>query len=128
MRKRSGRFELCERRCLGVTGIAGFGVLIDLPVNLFRVGGEADLAFLVDDADVLHPGLIRHRADDLVEAGAIVAHHVMRGAALDYVALALGGKQRGGFQVLPVQPNVDEAEQRRRSQRGNRSAATAAWR
>ena len=76
-----------------------FMLLVHVFVHLGGIGGKTDAALIVDDADADHSGLVGHFRDDVVEAVALVAQHVVGGVALDDAAGAGGIGQSVSLQV-----------------------------
>ena len=101
-----------QRLRLSVAAVAGLGRLVENVADFGWIGGVADPPLLVKDAHLDHAGLVRHGLNRVVEPFAIVAQHVVRGAALDYIADPLGAGQRGRFQMLAVQSDIQISEQR----------------
>src|SRR5208283_6044200 len=71
------------QRVPGHGSIMGLHVLVHVLVHLGGIGRKADAALIIDDADADHSGLIRHFGDDVIEAIALIAQHVVGGVALD---------------------------------------------
>ena len=94
-----------------MAAVAGLGRLVEDVVHFRCIGGVADPALLVKDAHLDHAGLVGHGLNGVVEAFAIVAQHVVGGAALDHIADPLGAGQRGCFQMLAVQSDIQISEQ-----------------
>ena len=84
--------------------------IVDQLIYLRGIGGKADAALIVDDADAHHARLVGHFGDDVVEPVALVAQHVIGGISLDDAAHARGVSQGGALQMLPVQLNIQVAE------------------
>jgi len=103
--------QACQGLRLRVTGVAGLALLVDDVADFARIGRVADTSLLVKHAYPHHAGLVADRFHDLVQAFAIVVHHVVAGAALDHVADPLGAAQNGGFQMLAMQPDVEITQQ-----------------
>ena len=99
-----------------MAAVTRFRTLIDCVPDFRRVRGIADVAFTIEDANPHHSRLIRHGGHGVIQAFPVVAQHVIGGAALDDIADALGAGERGRFEMLPVQTDVQIAEQAKNPQ------------
>ncbi len=108
--KAVGAIQARQRLRLSVAAVAGLRRLVENVADFRWIGGVADPPLLVKDAHLDHAGLVRHGLDRVVESLAIVAQHVVGGAALDYIADPLGAGQRGCFQVLAMQSDIQVSE------------------
>ena len=109
--KAVGTIEARQRLRLIVTAVAGLRFLIEDVADFRGIGRVADPPLLVEDADFYHAGLVGDGLDGVVESLAIVAQHVVRGAAIDHIAHPLGAGQRALLQVLPMQPDNEKTQQ-----------------
>src|SRR5690348_6508914 len=94
-----------------MAAVTSLGILVDDVADFAGFRGVADPALLVKDADTNDAGLIADSAHDLVQAVAVVAHHVVGRTALDDVADALCGSQRRCLEMPAVQADVEIPEQ-----------------
>src|SRR5205085_4737540 len=99
--------ELGHGLGLRMAPVTGFRVLVDDVADLGGIGGVADTSFLVENADANHARLVANGVHDLVKTIAIVAHHVIGGAALDHVADSFGAAESRSLEVLAVQANAE---------------------
>ena len=102
--------QLHQRRALGVASVTRFRPLIDHPVDLRGVGGKADAAFLVEDANTPDTRLAAQFLYDVVERLPVVAQHLIMRAALDHIGDALRRLQHHLLGVAPLVPQVEVAE------------------
>src|ERR1035438_7285516 len=108
--KAVGAIQARQRLRLSVTAVAGLGRLVEDVADLGWIGGVADTPMLVKNAHLGHTGLGGNGLNRVVEPLAIVAQHVVGGAAPDYVATPLGAGQRGCFQMLAMQSDIQVSE------------------
>ena len=108
--KAVGTIQARQRLRLVVAAVAGLGRLVENVADFLGIGGVADPPLLVKDAHLDHAGLVGHGLNGVVESLAIVAQHVVGGAALDHVADPLGAGQGGGFQMLAMQSDIQVSE------------------
>src|SRR5580704_2216949 len=109
--KAVGAIQAGQRLRLSVAAIAGLGRLVENVANFGRVGRVADPPLLIKDSYLDHAGLVRHGLDRVVESLAIVAQHVVRRAAPDYIADSFRAGQRGGFQMLAMKADDEKTQQ-----------------
>src|SRR3954466_5428226 len=81
--KTIGAVQLSEGPTARVTGVTSFGRLVHDVIDLGGIARVTNPAFLVEDAYLDHAGLIGHGADGVIETLAIIAQHVVGGAAAD---------------------------------------------
>src|SRR5579864_4038724 len=91
--KAVGTVEPRQRLRLRMARIAGLTFFVDDMIEFRCVRGVGDPAFLIEDANLYHAGLAGHGLDRVVEAFAVVAQHVLGGAARDDVADSLSAEQ-----------------------------------
>ena len=92
--------------------VTGFRSFIDHMILFGRIGRISDPAFLVKDPYLFHAGLSSHRLNGAVQPLTVVPKHVVGRAVLDDIADTLRAEQCVLLQMLPVQANVEIAQQR----------------
>ena len=96
---------------MGVAAVTGLAFFVEHVADFRCIGGVADPALLVKDPYFDHARLVRHGLNRVVQSLAIVTQHVVGCAAVDDIAKAFGASQRGGFQILAMQPDIQISEQ-----------------
>jgi hypothetical protein len=91
--------------------VGNLQILVHRLAHLGRIGGKADAAAIIDDANAHHPRLVGHVGNNVVQAVALVAQHVVGGVALDHAAYTCRIVQGGAFEVPAVQFNIEIAQQ-----------------
>src|ERR1700678_2189360 len=101
-----------QRLRLGMAAVAGLGGFVEDMADFRRISRVAYRPLSIKNADLDHARFVGDGLNRVVESLAIVAQHVIRGAALDYIADSLGAGQRGCFQMLAMQSDIQISEQR----------------
>src|SRR3954452_21624371 len=93
-------FQASQRLRLRVTSVASLSSFVYAMVDLGRIGGIADSPLLVEDPHADHARFVGDGAHEVVQSFAVVAQHVVRGAALDNVTDAFCADEGSCFKVL----------------------------
>src|SRR3984885_9323723 len=99
-----------QRLRLGMAAEAGLGGFVEDMADFRRISRVADRPLSIKNADLDHARFGGGGLNRGGESLAIVAQHVVSRAAFDYVADALGTGQRGCFQVLAMQSDIQISE------------------
>ena len=100
-----------EGGVLGVAGKAGLGLLVHHGPHLGLVGGEDHPALGVHDAHPLHPRLLAHVGDGLVEVAPLAGHHGQEGDPAQGVGEGRPVGHHGLGELLAVLVDVEKGGQ-----------------